>query len=159
MGGLTKNTSHVNLDSSEVQALIALPEAGSTDLAARKAQNALCFHYDICYDMQGQPKSQEAPRKPKPSYEEMVAKLNAASAYPNPSDSYITISYTLIQAKAQTNLRIVDNLGRQVEMRNLGEVYEGQQLIDTRKLSNGMYFFQITQEGKKVHEGKFVVTH
>ncbi len=44
-------------------------------------------------------------------------------------------------------------------MCNLGEVYEGQQLIDTRKLPNGMYFFQISQEGKKVGEGKFVVTH
>jgi hypothetical protein len=36
---------------------------------------------------------------------------------------------------------------------------EGQQLIDTRKIPNGVYLFQIVQEGKKVSDGKFVVTH
>ncbi len=128
-------------------------------IAAQKAQNALCFHYQLCYDAEGQAKNASAPRGPKPSYEELVAQLNTATAYPNPSDQYITIAYKLLHAKEKSVLTVMDNLGRQVESRNLGEVYEGQQLIDTRKLSNGVYFFQIVQEGKKLSEGKFIVTH
>jgi hypothetical protein len=54
-----------NLESNHIQSLVILAENGSAGLAARKAQNALCFHYDICYDMQGQPKSKTAARKPK----------------------------------------------------------------------------------------------
>ncbi len=148
-----------NLDASEIAGLQAIAESETAGIAAKKAQNALCFHYQICYDAEGQPKHNVAPRKPKPTYEELLAKLNTATAYPNPSDQHVTISYTLLQAKENTNMQVFDNLGKQIENRNLGEVYEGHQLIDTRKLANGVYFFQIVQEGNKLSEGKFVVTH
>ncbi|MCA1752403.1 MAG: T9SS type A sorting domain-containing protein [Flavobacteriales bacterium] len=49
--------------------------------------------------------------------------------------------------------------GRKLESRTLGEGYEGQQLFDTRRLSSGVYLYHIVQEGKKVSEGKFIVTH
>lgn len=128
-------------------------------ITAQKAQNALCFHYDICYDAQGQPKNNGVVRKPKPTYEELISQLNTSSAYPNPTDQFVTIAYTFLHAKEQSTLSIFDNLGRQIEVHNLGEVYEGQQFIDTRQLSNGVYLFQILQENKKVSEGKFAVTH
>jgi hypothetical protein len=44
-------------------------------------------------------------------------------------------------------------------MRNLGEVFEGQQLIDTRTHSNGVYIYEIVQEGERVLSGKFIVNH
>jgi hypothetical protein len=88
-----------------------------------------------------------------------LVKLNTTTAYPNLSEQYVTIAYTFLHAKEQSTLGIFDYLERQVEVRNLGEVYEGQQLIDTRKLPNGVYPYQIVQEGMKVSEGKIVVTH
>jgi hypothetical protein len=134
-------------------------ENNTAGIAALKAQNALCFHYEICYDAQGQPKNDSTPKKPKPTYQELVDQLNTATAYPNPSDQFITIGYTFLHATEQSTLSIYDNLGRRIEIRNLGEVYEGQQLIDTRKLANGVYIYRILQEGKETSGGKFVVTH
>jgi hypothetical protein len=56
-----------NLDSTAIFSYKAIAENLTAGLAAQKAQNASCFHYAICYDAQGQPKSNGAPRKPKPS--------------------------------------------------------------------------------------------
>jgi len=88
-----------------------------------------------------------------------LARLNTANVYPNPSDQYVTISYSLLGAQAGTYISVFDGLGREKEKRIIGEVYEGQELFDTRKMPNGIYFYQILQKGKKVHDGKFVVTH
>jgi hypothetical protein len=148
-----------NLDSSDIQAMKTIAEDESAGIAARKAQNALCFHYDICYDRTGQPKSGAQPLKPKPSYKELVSMLNTATAYPNPADGYVTLAYTLLHSKANTTMVVYDGTGRKLETRNLGEGYEGQQLFDTRRLSSGVYLYHIAQEGKKVNEGKFIVTH
>jgi hypothetical protein len=85
--------------------------------------------------------------------------ISRNTAYPNPSDQYVTIAYTFLHAKEESTLHIFDNLGRQIDMRNLGEVFEGQQLIDTRTHSNGVYIYEIVQEGERVLSGKFIVNH
>jgi hypothetical protein len=148
-----------NLDSTSILSLKAIAENPTAGVAAQKAQNALCFHYSICYNEQGQPKSTGTARSPKPTYEELLSKLNTATAYPNPSDAYVTIAFTFLHAKDGTELHVFDGLGRQIMSNPIGEVYEGQQFIDTRKLPNGVYPYQIVQEGMKVSEGKFVVVH
>jgi hypothetical protein len=147
------------METNEIQTMKALAEDATAGIAARKAQNALCFHYDICYDHTGQPKSLPAPRTPKPTYNELVSKLNTSSAYPNPADAYVTVSYTLLHSKVNSTMEVYDGTGRKLESRTLGEGYEGQQLLDTRKLSSGVYLYHIVQDGKKVSEGKFIVTH
>lgn len=137
----------------------AMKQAFAGKTAGIVAQNALCFHYSICYNEQGQPKSTGTARSPKPTYEELLSKLNTATAYPNPSDAYVTIAFTFLHAKDGTELHVFDGLGRQIMSNPIGEVYEGQQFIDTRKLPNGVYPYQIVQEGVKVSEGKFAVVH
>ncbi len=42
---------------------------------------------------------------------------------------------------------------------NLGEGYDGQELIDTRKLTEGIYIFTLSQDGEKVSDGKFIIAH
>ncbi|NEN25546.1 T9SS type A sorting domain-containing protein, partial [Cryomorpha ignava] len=148
-----------NLNSAEISDLQNIAEDATAGRAAIKAQNALCFHYNICYDTNGIPKSNTAPRKPKATYDELIAGLNTSSAFPNPADPYITISFNFLQAQEESALIVYDNLGRQLLSRQLGKVYEGQELIDTRKLPNGIYFFQLLQNGKKVSEGKFITSH
>jgi hypothetical protein len=127
--------------------------------AAFRAQNLLCFHYQICYTDSGQPKRKAVPAKPKPTKEELLSQLNTTQAFPNPADGYITIAFKLYKAMDNTVLQVFDNSGRLVEKRGLGKVYKNQELIDTRQLPNGVYLYQIVQDGEKVANGKFVLTH
>lgn len=64
-----------------------------------------------------------------------------------------------LNAKETSSLTILDPLGCEIASRNLGKVYEGQEIFGTRKLSNGIYFFQLYQDGQMVSDGKFIVTH
>lgn len=122
-------------------------------------QDALCFHYNICYDAIGSPKSIATPQKPKATYNELIAEINTTSAYPNPASSYVTIQFNFLRAEEKSILLVYDNLGRQVLSRNIGKIYDGQELIDTRKLTDGLYLYQWVQNGKKVSDGKFLVIH
>ncbi|NEN25852.1 T9SS type A sorting domain-containing protein, partial [Cryomorpha ignava] len=87
------------------------------------------------------------------------AEINTTSAYPNPANSYVTIKFNFLKAEEKSVLHVYDNLGKQVLSRNVGKLYDGQELIDTRKLTNGLYLYQWVQNGKKVSDGKFIVTH
>jgi len=68
LGGVNASGRNIaRLDAKEVNTLKAIAENPETGKAAQNSQNALCFHYNICYDAQGQQKSKTAPRDPKPS--------------------------------------------------------------------------------------------
>ena len=93
------------------------------------------------------------------TYNELIAEINTTSAYPNPASSYVTIQFNFLRAEEKSILLVYDNLGRQVLSRNIGKIYDGQELIDTRKLTDGLYLYQWVQNGKKVSDGKFLVIH
>ena len=63
------------------------------------------------------------------------------------------------QTGEESVFQVYDNLGKQVLTRKVGKIYAGQELIDTRKLVDGLYLYQFVQNGKKVSDGKFIVTH
>lgn len=131
------------------------PHGGIT---AQKAQNALCFHYNICYTSDGTPKNNTfQDTKPYPSKQEVFSHVNTSNAYPNPAVDYTTIQYNLLKAKENTELHIYDALGRRVQTVTIGQVYEGQSLLDTRRHANGVYIYEIVQDGKQVLNGKFIV--
>lgn len=153
------NQTVANLDENGIIAIKSIADSPDGGLAAFKAQNLLCFHYQICYDLAGNPKSLSALKKPVLSRDELISLLNTSNAYPSPANDYITISYDLLKAVESTKFIAFDGLGRQIENRMLGELYEGQELIDTRKIPNGIYLYQILQNGIKVLDGKFVVSH
>ncbi len=127
-------------------------------ISALKAQNALCFHYNICYDQQGTPKS-NTPRRDKAyiNKEELLSQLNNATAFPNPASDFTTIDFKLQNHHEDTKLILFDALGRNISSYNIGSVYAGQQIIDTRKLNNGVFIYEIVQNGKRVVNGKFIV--
>lgn len=127
--------------------------------AAQKAQNALCFHYGICYDNRGNPKSNNTPKpnKPYPDEKEVLSHFNNANAFPSPANSYTTIGFNLLYAKEKTQLSVYDAVGRCVLTRVLGKTYQGEELIDTRKQPNGLYIYEITQDGNRVVNGKYIV--
>ncbi len=75
LGGINASGRNIaRLDTNEVNTLKAIAENPETGKAAQNSQNALCFHYSICYDAQGQQKCKTAPRDLKPSYAELAAK-------------------------------------------------------------------------------------
>jgi len=138
-----------------VNKLAENPHGGIT---AQKAQNALCFHYNICYTSNGTPKNNVPDdTKPYPSKQEVFSHVNTSNAYPNPAVDYTTIQYNLLKAKENTVLHMYDASGRQVETIVIGQVYEGQNVLDTRKHTNGVYIYEIVQDGKQVLNGKLIV--
>ncbi len=147
-----------SLKSGDVSALEFIALNQDAGLAAQKARNVLCFHYQICYDSNGQPKSDYV-RLPKNAPEEILEKLNTIAVYPNPTDQYTTIEYALLKAVEETRINIYDITGRIIESRAIGKNYNGQVLLDTRKYPNGLVIFEITQDGEKVSDGKFIVSH
>jgi hypothetical protein len=131
------------------------PDGG---MAAQKAQNALCFHHNICYNSDGTPKNNmPEDTKPYPSKQEVFSHVNTSNAYPNPAVDYTTIQYNLLKAKENTVLHMYDASGRQVETIVIGQIYEGQNVLDTRKHTNGVYIYEIVQDGKQVLNGKLIV--
>ncbi len=127
-------------------------------ITALKAQNALCFHHNICYNSDGTPKNNfYEDTKPYPSKQDVLSYVNTSNAYPNPAVDYITIRYNLLKAQENTELHIYDALGRKVETIGIGKVYEGQAILDTRKHANGVYIYEIVQEGNQVLNGKIIV--
>jgi len=153
------NREIANLTPSEITTLEGIANNSSAGIAAKKAQNALCFHYGICFDQAGNPKSNHAQKKPRPIYSELVADLNKVDVYPNPADQYVTLAYNLLEAHENSRINVFDNLGRSVWSNNIGKNYRGQELIDTRKFANGIYVFRLIQDSKVVDSGKIVVTH
>ena len=144
------------LNSSELTSLISIADDDNAGIAQNKAQNALCFHYDICYAPVGTPKNNQLPII-RPTKEELLDQLNVMTAFPNPATDYITVEYQLLSTSENTILSVFDPLGREVESRTLGMNYEGQELFDTRSWSDGMYIFTLRQNDELVQTGKFTI--
>jgi hypothetical protein len=148
------------LDSTQIDWLINMandPEAGT---AADRAENILCFFYDICSPPPSVPKSNGiAQRKPKPTAEELIRDLNKVVFAPNPADQYIQLEYELLFAKEHTEMRVYDQLGRLVTTYTIGMNTRGVEILDTRKMAQGVYIVEIVQNQKQVFSDKFIVQH
>lgn len=154
----SQGTEIPQMNEGEIATMQEFAEHPIGGITAQKAQNALCFHHNICYTPEGTPKS-NAPKAPKPypSEQEVLSHFNKSNAYPNPAVDYTTIQYNLFKAKDNTRLHVYDALGRRVESFTIGQVYEGQTIFDTRRQANGVYIYEIVQNGKQVLNGKFIV--
>ena len=76
--------------------------------------------------------------------------------YPNPANGYATVAYnfTDIVENQNTRLSIKDILGKTLQSQTL-ENTSGSTLIDTRQLTNGIYFYEINHKPKIV--GKIII--
>ncbi|NEN22845.1 T9SS type A sorting domain-containing protein [Cryomorpha ignava] len=152
----TQGRNIAQLNSSEIASLITIGDNNDAGLAQSKAQNALCFHYNICVVPEGTPKNNRV-SKHKTTKEELADQLNTATAYPNPATDFVTVEFQLLLARENTRLAVFDPLGREVESRILGMKYKGQELFDTRNWSDGLYIFTILQNDELVETGKFTI--
>lgn len=148
------------LDSTQIDWLINMANDREAGTAADRAENILCFFYDICSPPPSTPKSNAtAQRKPKPAAEELIRAQNKVAFSPNPADQYIQLEYDLLFAKEHTDMRVYDQLGRLVTTYIIGMNTNGVEILDTRKLTPGVYIVEIVQNEKQVFSGKFIVQH
>jgi hypothetical protein len=148
------------LNAAEINYLDNLAKDRESGVAGDRAENILCFFYNMCTPPPSSPKSnKEAVYKPKPQLEELIAAQNKIHVSPNPADQYVQLEYELLFAKPHTEMHVYDELGRKVSSYTLGENTRGVEILDTRKLVGGLYIVEIVQEGRQISSNKIIVQH
>ena len=61
--------------------------------------------------------------------------------------------------KGAVNKEYERNFLKPIKSWNLGSDQQGIKVFDTRKLTNGVYFYELLQDGSKLKGGKFIVQH
>ncbi|MBI2720943.1 MAG: T9SS type A sorting domain-containing protein [Bacteroidetes bacterium] len=79
------------------------------------------------------------------------------SLEPNPTDSKVTVRYTLAQDNSQAQLILMNYSGQQLANYNLKSV-DNKFEIDCSSLPAGLYFTTLIVDGKKVSTKKLIVT-
>ncbi len=79
-------------------------------------------------------------------------------AYPNPSNSFTTINYTLPKQTSSASIVIRNILGSEVMVSNLEEL-SGRKTINTSDLKDGIYFYSLLINDKIYYTRKLVVRH
>ncbi|NEN25619.1 T9SS type A sorting domain-containing protein [Cryomorpha ignava] len=138
--------------------LISMVEPGGS--AAERAENILCFFYDKCAAMVATPKNNGAKiKKPSLTKKSIEEVLNSVRIAPNPANLYVEFEFEIFKSSKDNTLRIIDIQGKPIKSWNLGINQQGIKVLDTRKLPNGVYFYELLQDGSKLKGGKFIIQH
>lgn len=78
--------------------------------------------------------------------------------YPNPSSVYATINYKLEERGSEYSAGIYAQDGKLIQVLNLKGL-EGQELIDTRKIPNGIYFISIRNKNNVIFSEQLIISH
>lgn len=86
-----------------------------------------------------------------------ISKESNINLFPNPSNHEIYISYNL-KNNTPLQIEITDVFGKTCLLQNSGEITEGENTtkLDTKFLSDGVYFIQIKQNNHSIYNSKFV---
>lgn len=82
--------------------------------------------------------------------------LNFLQSYPNPTENYITLAYSLPSSIKEAKVFIYDIEGKVVKSYTIDHNYK-EILIDTQGFCNGTYLCQINSDGIKISDTKFIV--
>lgn len=80
---------------------------------------------------------------------------NAISIFPNPMNTTTTIKVDPSIKIKNAELKILDVMGRTVKV--ISSLQNNEFTFEREKLSNGIYFYQLTQENEIIAKGKLVV--
>ncbi len=83
--------------------------------------------------------------------------LTGVSAYPNPANTDVTITYSL-KNTAKANISITNTVGQVVASKEASATANGKVVISTANLTNGIYFYTVEANGERV-TNRFVVAH
>ena len=85
-------------------------------------------------------------------------KITVSNIYPNPSTEYAEIDYSVSGNFTEAKIVIYNMLGSTVNEHELDRS-ERKVKISTRDMANGIYFYQLSLDGKKVATKKLLVRH
>ncbi|MDQ3101239.1 MAG: T9SS type A sorting domain-containing protein, partial [Bacteroidota bacterium] len=77
------------------------------------------------------------------------------TAFPDPADHEINMVIDGATGNA-LSLSILDNTGREVLN---GPVRNGQNVINTANMANGLYVYRVLQSEQEIGRGKFIISH
>jgi hypothetical protein len=143
------------LDSSEIAYLQILAE--NSGRVAGYAKNILCFFYNICYEQEF-PTEDFAPKNMlistnSPGLEDIMYNI---TLYPNPSDEFASIKWEIYDQIQNASFKVFDLNGVEV-MSNTIATNQGEKVIDTRSLKNGVYIIGVYNNDKIKVNKKLVV--
>ncbi len=153
---LTNGRNLLQLNEEEIDWLLTL--AYAYDRPGAQIRNLLCFCYDICIELpisesESQPKSGKLPSTRLAENHDMLIKV-----FPNPANTYLSISIETKKAANPMTLIISDISGRQV-YRFQPLSAPGHHLVDTRKWNEGLYLYQLRDNQTLIGSGKFIIRH
>lgn len=85
-------------------------------------------------------------------------KLKVLNAFPNPANDYAEIDYQFVGHTGSAKISLYNVLGANVAEYELDK-YDRSLRIQTREMPNGVYFYQLLLDGKKVATKKLLIRH
>ncbi len=110
------------------------------------------------------------PNSSKPSYNSVIANTNSddylfngeqlsiSNIYPNPAAEIVRLDYHYKGKKVKAVVSFYNILGREVESYDLNQ-FDRQLEVNLRNWDNGVYFYQLMLDGRKVATKKLLVRH
>ena len=85
-------------------------------------------------------------------------KISVSNVYPNPASEYAEIDFTINPGLRDAKLTFYNVLGSQIQEFTLNK-NERKLRVNTRDMATGLYFYQLSVDGKKVATKKMLVRH
>lgn len=85
-------------------------------------------------------------------------KISVSNVYPNPASEYAEIDFTISAGLRDAKLTFYNVLGSQIQEFTLAK-NDRKLRINTRDMATGLYFYQLSVDGKKVATKKMLVRH
>jgi hypothetical protein len=85
-------------------------------------------------------------------------KISVSNVYPNPASEYAEIDFTISPGLRDAKLTFYNVLGSQIQEFTLNK-NERKLRVNTRDMATGLYFYQLSVDGKKVATKKMLVRH
>ncbi len=127
--------------------------------ASAKAQNILCFAYDMCNGRYGHigdslPKSYTIEHNRFNNFNNDYNKLKVS---PNPATDFTVFEWELPLLETSADLIITDIKGtiiKKVTIENKQGVY----ILETKNINNGIYLYEIKEYNKQLTNGKLIIS-
>lgn len=88
----------------------------------------------------------------------MSDRITVSNIYPNPASEYAEVDYTMAPGLRDAKLIFYNVLGSQMNEYNLDK-NDRKLRVNTSEMPTGLYFYQLSLEGKKVATKKMLVRH
>jgi len=97
-------------------------------------------------------------RKRNPALSTQNSKDNKFKVYPNPANNYFIVEYKLESKELNSEIQIINNLGKIIKIIKLDKRI-GEEVIDTKSLSSGIYMINLYINGKIIDSQKLSISN